>query len=97
MARPKGWRGNRDGHRMASRIGWAKRKVKGLRKDVLFPHEVQILSILRTAGVPLKVSDLARYGNMAPETAKGYLKTLRGKGLVESKKVGERVYWRLTR
>jgi DNA-binding MarR family transcriptional regulator len=95
MAKPKGWKGNKKGHQIASKMGWIKRKKLALRADILFPHEIQILSILKSANVPLKVSDIARYGHMAPETTKRYLKMLKAKNRVESKKVGGRVYWRL--
>lgn len=78
---------------IAAKKGWADRKKKI--KNVLVSSEVHILSILKSAGVGLKVSDIARYGNMAPETVKKYLLNLRKKGLVKSSKKGKRTYWML--
>lgn len=93
--RPTGWKGESQRHSRAARTGWAKRKVRIARRGEFTAHEIQILSILRSAGVALNISDIARYGNMAPETVKQYLAILRGKGRVEPIQSGERVYWRL--
>ena len=59
----------------------------------LEPEEEQILGILYSANKPLPTERIAIRADMAWQTAKRHLHALRGKGIVERKKIGRAVYW----